>query len=223
MAPIPAPANRSAYRVGLTGGIACGKSTVARLFADLGVPVIDTDDLARDVVAPGTPGLAAVTAAFGADLTLPDGTLDRARLRSVVFADPARRAALEAILHPLILARLEALSATRGGPYQLLVVPLLFESGLESRVDRVLVVDCSESVQRARLRQRDGETEAGIDRILAAQLDGKSRRDRADDLLRNDGDRAALEAGVRRLHASYLEAANRPAGTARQGGVKGAG
>ena len=214
----------SVYRVGLTGGIASGKSTVADRFAALGVPVIDTDVLARDVVAPGTPGLAAVIAAFGPDVLLPDGTLDRRRLRELAFATAGRRQQLEAILHPRIRSRMEALCASAGGPYQLLVIPLLIESGLETRVDRVLVVDCSESVQRARLTVRDGESAAGADRLLAAQVDRATRLSRADDVLVNDGSRDELQGLISALHANYLRfAVDRAAGRAaglKQDGVR---
>ena len=212
------------YRVGLTGGIASGKSTVADMFAALGVPVIDTDVIARDVVAAGTPGLGAVVAAFGATVLLPDGALDRRKLRSLVFNDPVRRQQLEDILHPLILERMEALSATGGGPYQVLVIPLLLESGLEARVDRVLAVDCSEDVQRERLKVRDGESAAGADRILAAQLDRQTRRRGADDVLENTGSLADLRRRVLELHAAYLQsAAGRNPPHLEKGGVKGTG
>jgi dephospho-CoA kinase len=194
----------SILRVGLTGGVASGKSTVASLFAALGVPVIDLDLIAREVVAPGTPGLAAVIEAFGTDVLRPDGTLDRRRLRELAFATAGQRQQLEAILHPRIQARMEALCASAGGPYQILVIPLLIESGLETRVDRVLVVDCSESVQRARLRVRDGESAAGADRLLTAQVDRATRLTRADDVLVNDGARDELPRRVGELHANYL-------------------
>ncbi|MEO8445024.1 MAG: dephospho-CoA kinase [Gammaproteobacteria bacterium] len=207
------------WRVGLTGGIASGKSTVATMFAALGVPVIDSDVIAREVVEPGTPGLAAVVAAFGPAVLLPDGTLDRRRLRELAFETPARRQQLEASLHPRIRERMEALCAASGGPYQLLVIPLLLESGLESRVDRVLVVDCSEDVQRARLTVRDGESAAGVERLLAAQLDRQARVGRADDILANDGSRDDLQRGVRELHARFLQLAAKQ----NQGGVKGHG
>ncbi len=218
------PRDWPVYRVGLTGGIASGKSTVASMFAALGVPVIDTDLIARDVVAPGTPGLRAVVAAFGPEVLLPDGGLDRRRLRSLVFDDPGRRQELESILHPRILERMEALCATTGGPYQLLVIPLLLESGLESRVDRVLVVDCSESVQRERLMVRDGESTAAAGRILSAQLDRQARLAGADDVVTNTGTRDDLERRVRELHTEYLQSAagTKPQGTSK-GGVKGAG
>jgi dephospho-CoA kinase len=215
----------SVYRVGLTGGIASGKSTVADRFAALGVPVIDTDVLAREVVEPGTPGLAAVIAAFGTDVLQPDGTLDRRRLRDLAFETPERRLLLEAILHPRIRSRMEALCASAGGPYQLLVIPLLIESGLATRVDRVLVVDCSESVQRARLRVRDGESAAGADRLLAAQVDRATRLSGADDVLVNDGSRDELQPRISALHANYVHlAAGRAVGRAaglKQDGVKG--
>ncbi len=217
------------YRVGLTGGIASGKSTVAGMFAALGVPVIDTDVIARDVVAPGTPGLAAVVAAFGPETLVPDGGLDRRRLRSLVFASPARRGQLEAILHPLIRSRMEALCATSGGPYQVLVIPLLFESGLAGRVDRVLVVDCSENIQRERLMVRDGESAASADSILAAQIDRQARIKGADDVLVNAGTRDDLQRRVLALHAAYLQAAGGPGFRdserrgSNKGGVKGTG
>ncbi|MEO8224793.1 MAG: dephospho-CoA kinase [Gammaproteobacteria bacterium] len=209
------PRDWQVLRVGLTGGIASGKSTVASMFAALGVPVIDSDVIAREVVEPGTPGLAAVVAAFGPAVLLPDGTLDRRRLRTLAFETPERRRQLEAILHPRIREQMEAQCSASDGPYQLLVIPLLLESGLEKRVDRVLVVDCSESVQRARLTVRDGESAAGVDRLLAAQLERVTRLIRADDTLANDGSREDLQRGVRELHARYLQLAanqNRPTG-----------
>jgi len=213
----------SIYRVGLTGGIASGKSTVASHFDALGVPVIDLDLIAREVVAPGTPGLAAVVSAFGTNVLLPDGTLDRRRLRDLAFATAGQREQLEAILHPRIRARMEDLCTRSGGPYQILVIPLLIESGLETRVDRVLVVDCSESVQRARLRVRDGESAAGADRLLTAQVDRATRLTRADDVLVNDGARDELPRRVGELHANYLRFAVAVAGAAgrKRGGVKG--
>ncbi len=211
----------SVYRVGLTGGIASGKSTVASLFSALGVPIIDLDLIAREVVAPGTPGLAAVIAAFGPDVLLPDSTLDRRRLRDLAFETPERRQQLEAILHPRIRSRMEALCASSGGPYQILVIPLLIESGLETRVDRVLVVDCSESVQRDRLRVRDGESAAGADRLLAAQVDRATRLSRADDVLVNDGTRDELQLLISELHANYVHFAVGRAAELKPDGVKG--
>ncbi len=204
------PRDWPVYRVGLTGGIASGKSTVAEMFAALGVPVIDTDVIARQVVLPGTGGLTAVIEAFGPDVLQPDGSLDRRRLRDLAFATAESRQRLEAIVHPLIAAGMEAQSAQAGGPYQMLVVPLLIESGLSARVDRVLVVDCSERVQQTRLMVRDGETETGVLRLLAAQLDRATRLHGADDVLDNLGTRDELREGVRALHKTYLQFAAEP-------------
>jgi dephospho-CoA kinase len=158
-----------------------------------------------------------VIAAFGADLRHPDGSLDRHRLRELAFGTPERRRALEAILHPRILARMEELCRHAGGPYQLLVIPLLVESGLANRVDRVLVVDCPEELQRARLMARDGETPAGVDRLLAAQVDRASRLRGADDVLVNAGSRDELRQQAALLHANYLQRA----ASRNKGGMKG--
>jgi len=190
-------------RIGLTGGIASGKSRVAGLFAARGVPVIDTDQIAREVVEPGQPALAELFQTFGDSILQPDGRLDRRALRERVFADPAARRRLEALLHPRILAELERRSAAAGGPYQVLVIPLLVEGGRRTEVDRVLVVDCPEDTQLARLLARDGETEAGAQAILAAQASRAVRLAAADDVIVNDGTLAELEAAVTALDARY--------------------
>jgi dephospho-CoA kinase len=195
------------FRVGLTGGIASGKSTVAAMFTALGVPVIDTDEIARAVVAPGQPGLREIVAAFGPGILDATGALDRRRMRDHVFADGAERRRLEAILHPRIEAATLAASDCAGGPYQVVVVPLLLESGFERHVDRILVVDCPEELQRARLLARDGEDPSRVERILAAQLDRETRRRRADDVIENDGDAERAREQVRRLHGIYLKLA----------------
>jgi dephospho-CoA kinase len=194
-------------RVGLTGGIASGKSEVARLFAGLGIPVIDTDAIARQVVEPDTPGLASVVEAFGREILQPDGHLDRRRLRSVAFADPAARRRLEGILHPLIRAAMNEQSARVQGPYQILVIPLLVESGLRSSVDRVLVVDCPERVQLERLIRRDRTSEPEARAILEAQTSRGERLALADDVIVNESDIGALEREVRALDARYRELA----------------
>jgi len=191
-------------RIGLTGGIATGKSTVARMFAGLGVPIIDTDELARELVARGQPALAEIVAAFGNGVLNEHDELDRRALRALVFDDPSRRRRLEAILHPKIIAAAEAAAEGGAGPYQVLVVPLLFESGFERRVDRVLAVDCPEPVQRARLQQRDGESPERIERMLAAQLERDERLRRADDVIDNAGDLDRTRAQVEALHDRYL-------------------
>jgi dephospho-CoA kinase len=194
-------------RIGLTGGIASGKSTVVRLFAAHGVPIIDSDVIAREVVAPGTPGLAEVRARFGEQVLRADGSLDRRALRRLVFADPAARRDLEAIVHPLIRAATAERSAAAGGPYQINVIPLLVESGRRAKIDRVLVVDCPEELQIERVMQRDQVTEAETRAILAAQVSRRERLAAADDVIVNDGDAAALQAQVDALHAKYLHLA----------------
>lgn len=194
-------------RIGLTGGIASGKSTVERLFAAHGVPIIDSDVIAREVVALGTPGLAQVRARFGDEVLLADGRLDRRALRRLVFADPAARRDLETIVHPLIRSAMAERSAAAGGPYQINVIPLLVEGGRRATLDRVLVVDCPEALQIERVMQRDHITEAEARAILAAQVSRSERLAAADDVIVNDGDAAALQAQVDALHAKYLRLA----------------
>lgn len=199
------------FRVGLTGGIASGKSTVTRLFEALGVPVIDTDVLAREVVAPGEPLLGQIAARFGAGVLAVDGSLDRTALRAIVFSDAAARADLEQLTHPAIRARLEALSTVLGGPYQLLVIPLLVETGGRTPVDRVLVVDCSEALQIRRLQARDGTTLEQARQILAAQATREARLAMANDVIVNEGDLGAVRDRVANLHATYLKLAGQAA------------
>lgn len=194
-------------RIGLTGGIASGKSAVADAFARRGITIVDTDVIAREVVEPGRAALDAVVGAFGAGVLAPDGRLDRRALRAIVFADPERRRRLEAILHPAIRAEMRARAAAAAGPYVVIAIPLLTESGLQSQVDRVLVVDCPRDVQLARLLARDGETRAGAERILAAQASREARLAIADDVVANDGTLAELDARVEALHRRYLELA----------------
>jgi dephospho-CoA kinase len=196
--------------VGLTGGVASGKSTVAQLFAERGVPVIDLDQVARDVVAPGTPLLARVIERFGPEVRQADGSLDRRALRRRIFAHPQERRELEGLLHPAILRRTAELVATAGGPYQIIVNPLLVEMDAPGRYDRVLVVDCEEAVQRARLGQRDGSGPEEIAGILAAQTTRARRLQLADDVIVNDGDLAALVPKVAALHERYLRLAAEP-------------
>jgi dephospho-CoA kinase len=191
-------------RVGLTGGIASGKSMVANMFAARGIPIIDTDILARQIVEPGQPGLAAVVAAFGHDVLRPDGTLDRARLRSVVFADPAKRKQLDELLHPMIMAAAMRAGETGRGDYQIFAVPLLVETNFDKMVDRVLVVDCDPELQRQRLISRDNESAQTADAIIASQATRQERLAIADDVIRNDGTLRELEAAVERLHQQYL-------------------
>ena len=200
---------RAPLRVGLTGGIASGKSTVAGLFAALGVPIIDTDQIAREVVKPGSPVLAAIAGRFGSEVLDPQGHLDRRALRSRVFADARARADLEALIHPAIEAATGIQSAAAGGIYQLIAVPLLAEKGLKSRYDRVLVVDCDPALQLARLVVRDGCTQAEAQAILAAQASREQRLAIADDVILNAGDIPALALKVEQLHRQYLAAATK--------------
>ena len=198
----PAP-----LRIALTGGIASGKSTVAALFAGFGVPVIDLDEISREVVAPGTALLGRVFGHFGPALRQADGSLDRRSLRELIFRDALARGELEALLHPAILARAAELSAAAGGPYQIIVIPLLAESGSAWQYDRVLVVDCAESLQRARLAQRDGSTAGMVDAALAAQAPRAARLALANEVIHNDGEPAELAPQVRELHRLYLQLA----------------
>jgi len=194
-------------RVGLTGGIASGKSTVADMFADLGVPIVDTDVIAREVVAVGQPALEEIRAAFGSEVLTAEGSLDRAAMRKLVFGDDPARARLEAILHPRIRQQTDAQADAAGGVYQLIVVPLLVESPMRKDVDRVLVVDCDEARQIERLMQRDAESEEQARRILAAQASREERLAIADDVIANDGSPAETLEQVQALHRRYLERA----------------
>lgn len=193
-------------RVGLTGGIGCGKSAVAERFAALGVPVLDADLLSRELVEPGRPALAAIVARFGPEI-LADGKLDRAALRRRVFADATSRRWLEALLHPLVYEEMAARAAALEAPYVLLVIPLLLESGRRDFVDWLLVVDCPEPLQRERVRARDGLDEEQIDRILAAQVSRQQRLDAADAVICNDGDWHSLSAAVEVEHRRLLRLA----------------
>lgn len=201
--------------IGLTGGIGSGKSEVARAFAALGVDVADADVAARVASARGTPGFAAVVAAFGPEAVGADGELDRAWLRRRVFADADARARLESILHPLIHALLDRALAAWRGPYGLLSVPLLLErGGLLSRVARVLVVDCPEEEQVRRVAGRSGLASAEVRAVMATQMPRAARLARADDVIDNSGAMAGIAPQVAQLDAKYRElAARRPSAT----------
>lgn len=194
------------YVVGLTGGIGSGKSEVARAFASLGVEVADADLAAHAVTARDAPGHAAVVAAFGEDVLAPDGSLDRAALRRRVFDDAGARARLEAVLHPLIAARLREEVGAFTGTYGLLVVPLLLERGnARSLAQRVLVVDCPEDEQVRRVTARSGLAASEVRAIMATQLSRRDRLAQADDVIDNGGPVEALAPQVARLHQRYLE------------------
>ena len=194
----------SKFIVGLTGGIGCGKSTVMQHFAKLGVQAVDADIVAREVVQPGTPCLAAITDHFGSSVLLSDGSLDRSALRQRVFSNNADKSWLEQLLHPAIRSALLQQLAALTSPYALLVAPLLLENGLQRYVDRVLVIDLSEPLQLQRAMARDNASEQQIKAIMAAQLTRQQRLDRADDVIHNDGSLAELQRQVASLHSFYL-------------------
>lgn len=193
--------------IGLTGGIGSGKSMTADMFAARGIPVIDADVIARELVEPGMPALAEITARFGPRVIGADGRLDRNALRQQVFGDPVARADLESILHPRIRQRMRDRIDALDSPYCILVIPLLVETGQRDLVQRVLVVDAPEAVQRARVRRRDDLDSDEIEAILQAQTDRQTRLAVADDVIHNDSDLSSLEAQVDALHRTYLQLA----------------
>lgn len=201
--PSPTTKNFRPLLIGLTGGIASGKSAVAEIFAQLGAPVLDTDQIARDVVEPGTLTLARLVAEFGTEILDANGRLDRARMRARVFADPEQRKRLEAITHPAIREELAARAQRAQGPYQIHVIPLLVESGRADLYDRVLLVDTSEEAQLKRLLARDGSSQEQARQILAAQASREDRLDAADDVIVNTGTLQDLQQFVQTLHRNY--------------------
>ena len=191
-------------RIGLTGGIASGKSTVAEMFAGHGVPIVDTDLIAREVVQPGQPALDDIRHEFGDHVIAEDGSLDRAEMRRIVFSDEDARKRLEAITHPRIGEATRQQAAEAGGAYQIIVVPLLVTSALREYVDRILVVDCDEDTQIRRLIERDSEAEGQARRMLAAQATREERLAIADDVISNMQSIDDTRRQVDQLHRSYL-------------------
>src|SRR5271155_10493 len=195
-------------RIGLTGGIASGKSTVSQRFAELGVPVIDADVASRAVVLPGTPGLSRIVRRFGPEILGADGELDRRALRNLIFDHPDSRRDLDAILHPLIRAEMETRAAAAVGPYLVMAIPLLVEGGgARGRVDRVLVVDVDEATQLQRVQARDAIGAEQARAILASQASRAARLAAADDVLPNTGSVTDLRQAVDVLHQQYLRLA----------------
>lgn len=191
------------FAIGLTGGIACGKTLAAQGFRALGTPVIEADQVARQVVAAGSPGFEAIRERFGRKFLLADGSLDRRALRELVFADEAARRDLELITHPLIRARLAAWRDAQSAPYCVLDVPILIESGMDTLVQRILVVDAPAELQLQRLMARDHIPEELGRQMLAAQAEREARLARADDVLQNIGTPADVTRSVQQLHALY--------------------
>jgi dephospho-CoA kinase len=198
------------FVIGLTGGIGCGKTTAARLFAELGAEVIDTDEIAHRLTGPNAPALAEIFRQFGDGCRQPDGSLDRAKLRSLVFSDRDAKTRLESILHPLIRKEVVAALKQVSAPYAIVVVPLLLETGgYRDLVQRVLMVDCDEAQQVARTMERSRLSADEVQAIMANQLSRAERLRRADDVLPNRGDPADLAHRVRALHEHYLTLAGR--------------
>jgi dephospho-CoA kinase len=203
-------AHKLAFSVGLTGGIGCGKTTVADMFAELGASTIDTDQIAHALTAPHGAAMPALLAEFGDGFATPEGALDRAKMRALVFSVATARARLEAILHPKIRDATAAAAAIAGGAYVIFVVPLLIESGSwRERVTRILAIDCPEEIQVARVMARSGLAEAQVRAIMAAQVTREQRRAAADDIIVNDDGIEALRPQVEILHAMYLSLSKR--------------
>ena len=191
-------------RIGLTGGIGSGKSTVSALFAARGVPVVDADAIAHRLTLPNTSATQQIVRLFGPDIVSDDGGVNRQHLAKRVFANPAERAQLEKILHPLIRAEMQREQEGLLAPYCLLVIPLLIEAGQRDLVDRVLIVDVEEHVQISRAQARDGRSESAIRAILKVQTTRDQRRMTADDIITNNTDLAALKPQIESLHQKYL-------------------
>jgi dephospho-CoA kinase len=190
--------------IGLTGGIGSGKTTVANVFAEYGIDLIDADIIARDVVAIGSVGLARITEKFGNRILLDDGNLDRSQLRTAIFSDPQLKNWLNQLLHPLIREKMLANIDRATSPYCLLIVPLMIENNLQTLTDRLLVVDVDQQTQIMRTQQRDNVSLEQINNILAAQASRQQRLDAADDIICNNGDNQALLTQVAQLHLHYL-------------------
>jgi len=191
--------------VGLTGGIGSGKSTVSAIFESLGIPVIDTDQLAHQLVEPGQPALDEIRNVFGDQCITPDGRLDRPFIRQRVFSNNEEKQKLESILHPKIRSRILAWITALDSPYCIVVIPLLLETGQTDLVDRILVVDTSENEQLKRVAARDRLTDNVILAIMDAQADRETRLAAADDIIENSSDMTLLESQVKALHSYYLE------------------
>ena len=193
--------------VGLTGGIGSGKSAAAGHFARLGVPIIDTDLIARQMVEPGQPALTEIVQTFGAEIVTDAGQLDRPALRQLIFADSSKRHALEAILHPRIRTEMLRQATLLNAPYTIFVIPLLVETGQQALVNHILVIDCDDEIRRQRLKQRDQMNDADITNAFAAQASREQRLANADEVINNSGDIHQLLHRVEQLHHHYTQLA----------------
>ena len=191
-------------KIGLTGGIGCGKSTVAKIFADLNIPVLDADEIAHRLVEKGQPALVQIQQEFGADILNPDGSLNRKKLRELVFSDPRQKQKLESIVHPLVYQAIQSALEQLSAPYCIISVPLLFETGMTDLVDRILVIDCPVEIQIERVRIRDRLSTETIQSIIDHQVSRACRTAKADDLIDNSDADYGLAERVKKLHNSYL-------------------
>ena len=191
-------------KIGLTGGIGCGKTTVAKLFEQLKIPVIDADEIARQLVAIGQPALMRIQEVFGSDVFKPDGSLNREQLRELIFSDPEKKQRLESILHPLVYQSMQAMLEQLISPYCIICIPLLFETNMTRFVDRILVVDCPVETQIERVRKRDNMTMERIQSIIDSQVSRTFRKAQANDLIDNSETDDRLAEEVKTLHNLYL-------------------
>ena len=195
-------------KIGLTGGIGCGKSTVARIFEQLKTPIIDADEIAHQLVAIGQPALAQIRQDFGTVVFKPDGSLDRKKLSEIVFSDPEQKQKLESILHPLVYRSIQAKIKQLNTPYCIICIPLIFETNMTQLVDRILVVDCSFETQIERVRKRDNMTIEKIQSIINSQVSRAFRKAHANDLIDNSETDDRLAEAVKKLHNLYLSISN---------------
>jgi dephospho-CoA kinase len=191
-------------KIGLTGGIGCGKTTVARLFEQLTIPVIDADEIAHQLVAIGQPALIRIQEEFGSDVFNPDGSLNREKLRELIFSDPQKKQRLESILHPLVYQSIQSELEQLNKPYCIICIPLLFETNMTRFVDRILVVDCPVETQIERVRKRDNMTIERIQSIIDSQVSRTVRKTQANDLIDNSETDDRLAEEVKKLHNLYL-------------------